>query len=200
MALGTNPVFLDSAIWPEIQQTQAKGGGNQVSPLYPMMASINFYMQPQTRSNWCWAATAASTSQYYLPNSTWTQCGVANAALPRTDCCATPFPGACNIPWYLDTALGVTGNFVSTTGQVSDATVFAELQAGRAVGARVAWSGGGAHFVVIWGYSDVVHTKRFTIGDPVYGDNAIPPDFFRNGYYQGSGTWTDTYFTQAPAP
>jgi hypothetical protein len=183
-----------------MEATQAKAAGKPVTSLLPFWVSITFNMQPQTQSNWCWAATAASTSLYYLAASTWTQCGVANADLPRTDCCTSPVPGLCNVPWYLDTALGVTGNFVSMTGPISNEAVIAELQAGRAIGARVAWANGGAHFVVIFGYSDVMQTKRFTIADPIYGDNSIFASFFRDGYYQGSGTWTHTYFTQAPSP
>jgi len=63
---------------------------------------LAFAMQAQTESNWCWAAASTSVSHYYWFLSTWTQCRVANAELGRGDCCASPAPGPCNVPWYLD--------------------------------------------------------------------------------------------------
>ncbi len=62
---------------------------------------INFNMQIQEQDNWCWAATAASTDQFY-PNPGLTQCAVASQ-LFNLDCCQDP--GSCNIPYYLEQAL-----------------------------------------------------------------------------------------------
>src|SRR6476659_703542 len=154
-----------------------------------------FNMQMQTQSNWCWAATSTSVSHYYWFLSTWTQCGVANAELGRGDCCASPAPSPCNVPWYLDRALTRTNNCVSITGTVAFATVQAEIDAGRPVGARIGWSGGGGHFVCIYGYSTFLGLQYFDIDDPIYGKSHLSvPDFSNN--YQGSGSWTHTYFTK----
>lgn len=156
---------------------------------------LNFTMQLQTQSNWCWAATATSVSHFYWFLSTWTQCSVASAELGRTDCCNATVPSACNVPWYLDKALTRTNNFVSITGPASFADVCAEIDAARPVGARVGWTGGGGHFMCIYGYSTFLGQNYFDIDDPIYGKSHLSvADFSSN--YQGSGTWTHTYFTK----
>jgi hypothetical protein len=73
---------------------------------------LNVSVTPQQQTNWCWAAVSTSVSHFYSSASGWSQCTVANAALPRTDCCGVgaPDPLRCNRPWYLDKALHVTGN------------------------------------------------------------------------------------------
>jgi hypothetical protein len=157
---------------------------------------LSFNMQAQTQSNWCWAATATSVSHFYWMFSTWTQCLVANAELQLTGCCNSSVPAACNVPWFLDRALTRTQNFLSITGPVTFQQIRNEIDAGRPVGARVGWSGGGGHFMVIYGYSSIAGTDYFDIDDPIYGKSHITvADFTSN--YQGSGTWTHTYFTKS---
>ena len=161
--------------------------------------SLNFVIQRQTQSNWCWAATATSVSHFYLFTSIWTQCSLANAELGHSDCCNSPVPGACNVPWYLEKALTRTDNFVSLTGTVGFDTVRAEIDAGRVVGARVAWSGGGAHFVAISGYITSDGTEYFDISDPGSGSTQQYEVGQFSTSYLNTGTWTHTYFTkQAP--
>jgi hypothetical protein len=158
--------------------------------------SLNFTMQAQTQSNWCWAATATSVSHFYWWFSPWVQCTVANAELARTDACHAPVPAACNVPWYLDRALTRTNNFVSITGPVTFQQIRDEIDAGRPVGARIGWSGGGGHFMVIYGYSIIAGTTYFDIDDPIYHKSHLTvSDFSTN--YQGSGSWTHTYFTKS---
>lgn len=160
---------------------------------------LNFNMQAQTESNWCWAATSCSVSMFYWTGSTWTQCKVACEELGRTDCCLSPVPSACNVPWYLDRALTRTNNFVSITGPISYANVKAEIDAGRPVGARVGWSGGGGHFMVIYGYSTAGNAQYFNIDDPIYGKSTPTVANFSSSY-QGSGTWTHSYYTKSYSP
>ena len=155
-----------------------------------------FNMQMQTQSNWCWAATSTSVSHFYWFWSTWTQCRVANGELGHSDCCHSPVPSACNVPWYLDKALTRTNNFVSITGQVSFQQVRDEINAGRPVGARIGWNGGGGHFMVIYGYSRFFGMEYFDIDDPIYGKSHLSVSDFASNY-QGSGTWTHTYFTKS---
>ncbi len=157
---------------------------------------LPFTMQAQTETNWCWAATSTSVSHFYWFLSPWTQCRVANDELSRSDCCSGTVPSGCNVAWYLDRALTRTNNFISITGPVSFQQVRDEIDAGRPVGARIGWSGGGGHFMVIYGYSLVVGTEYFDIDDPIYGKSHLTvADFSSN--YQGSGTWTHTYFTKS---
>ncbi|CAE6715270.1 papain-like cysteine protease family protein [Candidatus Nitrotoga fabula] len=157
---------------------------------------LPFNMQAQTQSNWCWAATSTSVSHFYWFLSPWTQCRVANGELNHNDCCNSPVPSPCNVPWYLDKALTRTNNFVNITGQVSFQQVRDEIDAGRPVGARIGWGGGGGHFMVIYGYSVAAGVEYFDIDDPIYGKTHLTvSDFSTN--YQGSGNWTHTYFTKS---
>ena len=159
---------------------------------------LAFNMEAQTQTNWCWAATAKSVSHFYWWFSPWTQCKIANAELGRSDACNSPVPSACNVPWYLDRALTRTNNYVSITAPVTFDQVRAEIDAGRPVGARIGWSGGGGHFMVIYGYSHVFITGQsyFDIDDPIYGKSHLRVSEFSSNY-QGSGSWTHTYFTKS---
>jgi hypothetical protein len=157
---------------------------------------LAFNMQAQTQSNWCWAATATSVSHFYWFISSWTQCRVANDELGHNDCCNNPVPSTCNVPWYLDKALTRTNNFVSVTRPVSFQQIRDEIDAGHPVGARIGWNGGGGHFMVIYGYSLVAGVEYFDIDDPIYGKSHLTVSDFSSNY-QGSGTWTDTYFTKS---
>lgn len=156
---------------------------------------LPFTMEPQTQSNWCWAATSKSVSHYYSIFSPWTQCKVASDELGNT-CCHSPVPGACNISWYLNSALTRTHNFVSIQGgTISWSEVKQQLEAGLVVCARIGWNGGGGHFMTIHGVSSVLLTKYLHIDDPIYGKSVLTYDQFATNY-QGSGTWTHTYFTK----
>jgi hypothetical protein len=157
---------------------------------------LAFNMEMQTQSNWCWAATANSVSHYFWRWSTWSQCRIANAELGHNDCCHSPVPAGCNVPWYLDRALTRTRNFVSIQGPAGFEQVRAEINAGRPVGARIGWSGGGGHFMVIYGYSMIAGAEYFDIDDPIYGKSHIPVSEFSSSY-QGSGSWTHTYFMKS---
>ncbi len=157
---------------------------------------LSFNMQMQTQSNWCWAATANSVSHYFWRWSTWSQCRIANGELGSTDCCQNPVPSHCNVPWYLDRALTRTRNFVSIQGPAAFSAVRAEINAGRPVGARIGWSGGGGHFMVIYGYSMIAGDEFFDIDDPIYGKSHIPVSEFSSSY-QGTGSWTHTYFMKS---
>lgn len=157
---------------------------------------LAFNMQAQTQTNWCWAATSTSVSHFYWFFSSWTQCKLANAELGHSDCCDSPVPSDCNVAWYLDRALTRTNNFVSINGPSTFQQVKDEIDAGRPVGARIGWSGGGGHFMVIYGYSIVFGEEYFDIDDPIYGKSHLTVSDFSSNY-QGSGSWTHTYFTQS---
>ncbi len=166
------------------------------SSLIYQFASVPFNMQAQTQTNWCWAATATSVSHFYSIFSSWTQCKVAGAELGLSTCCNSPVPSACNVPWYLDRALTRTSNFDHiVSGTISYSAILAEINAGRVVGARQGWSGGGGHFMVIYGCSRIGSVQYLDIDDPIYGKSTLTYETFATNY-QGSGTWTHTYFTK----
>jgi hypothetical protein len=87
--------------------------------------------------------------------------------------------------------------FRERDGPVDFAAVKAEIDAGRPVGARIRWSGGGGHFCVIYGYTaGLFGDNYFDIDDPIYGKSHLTVSDFSN-QYQGTGTWTDTDFTKS---
>ncbi|MEA3014273.1 MAG: hypothetical protein QOD42_2818 [Sphingomonadales bacterium] len=190
MGLGLSDLFLSNQLVGPLINQRFK-----LHDILYATVALPFNMQPQTQSNWCWAATSTSTSLYYRPASGWTQCKVASAELSLT-CCSAPVPGPCNVTWYLDRALARTENFVSITGPISFQAVDAELRAGRLLGARTGWHGGGGHFMVIYGCSTIDGVQYLNIDDPIYGKSNPSFATFSNNY-QGAGSWTHTYFTKA---
>nr|WSY57072.1 hypothetical protein OG999_47670 [Streptomyces sp. NBC_00886] len=156
-------------------------------------ARLNFTMETQTQTNWCWAATSVSVARYYDARSTWTQCTVANGELGRNDCCGSGASGPCNVPNVLDAPLRQVGHFDTVTGgTVTRERLQGEIRAGRPVCARTAWQAGGAHFVAITGFApgDLIE-----VDDPVSGVSDVDYDVFTTAYL-GSGSWTHTYFTK----
>lgn len=156
---------------------------------------LPFTMESQIKTNWCWAATAKSVSHFYSAFSPWTQCKIAAEELDKT-CCNTPTPSGCNVPWYLNEALSRTQNFVSfQSGTLSYNTIKEQLQAGLVIGTRIGWNGGGGHFMVIYGLSKILGTEYLYIDDPIYGKSVLKYSEFATNY-QGSGSWTHSYFTK----
>lgn len=167
-------------------------GGN--SKVFLKKATVAmFEMQHQQQTQWCWSAVSTSTSIYYNYASAWTQCKLVNNALGQTTCCANGSTSACNQPWYLDRALTITGNYVSMTSSSEPiTTIQSQNNATRSLGARIGWSGGGGHFVMLVG---VGKGDMIEVEDPWYGSSYLPYNTFKTNY-QGSGTWTHSYFTK----
>jgi Papain-like cysteine protease AvrRpt2 len=177
-----------------------------VSPLGGAAANskkLNLSVKQQQETNWCWAAVSTSVSHFYSPASGWSQCTVANAALPRTDCCGTGAsdPLRCNRPWYLDMALNVTDNLDRVESRsLTFGEVQAEIARDAAVGTRVGWFGGGGHFqtIVGWLVADS-GVEYIDVSDPIYLDSQVAFSSFASGYQSG-GDWTHSYLTQRPPP
>lgn len=161
----------------------------------PVDVVLRFTMQQQTQGNWCWAANAVSVSRYYVPTSSWTQCQVANAQTGFSNCCGSGASGQCNIYGFLGAALTTVGHFNRQTSTITSfADVEAEMLAGRPLGTRTAWSGGGAHFVHITGTEDDDCVWVADSGDGM--TTLVTYDKFKTSY-RDSGSWTHSYFTEA---
>ncbi len=149
---------------------------------------LPFTMQHQQQSNWCWSACGTSVGLFYGTGS-WTQCNTASGCLPGQDCCKNA--GPCNVYGYLDKALTYTKSYNSMAGGTcSPSTIKSELSAGNPVCTRVAWNGGGAHFMAITGISS---SDVLTIQDSIYGTTRIAYNSYA-GSYHGGGSWTTTYY------
>ncbi|WP_347904656.1 papain-like cysteine protease family protein [Pseudomonas purpurea] len=152
-------------------------------------ANLNFTMQKQTQTNWCWAAVSASVGNYYGTGS-WTQCGVANAEQGRNSCCNQP--GPCNNYGYLDSSLRTTRSFASMSqGTLQLSAIENQINQGKPIGVRVAWYGGGAHFLTFYG----TNGNYVSVADSIYGYSTRALNSFP-GSYNGGGNWTTTYFTR----
>jgi Papain-like cysteine protease AvrRpt2 len=152
-----------------------------------------FNMQHQLESEWCWAATSTSVDHFYNVSSTVTQCQVVNHQLGRSDCCSNGGSSACNSPGYLDKALSYLNRLDHMDSSTeSYATVVNQTSAWHPLGIRVAWSGGGAHFIAATGYEQ---GQVVVIDDPLYGPSVVSYNTLM-GTYQGSGNWTHSYFTK----
>ncbi|MGL4861145.1 MAG: papain-like cysteine protease family protein [Enterobacteriaceae bacterium] len=150
---------------------------------------LNFTMQKQSQTNWCWAAVATSVGNFY-GTGLWTQCAVANDQLKRTTCCSQP--GPCNVYGYLDAALRTTRSFSSMrSGSLAMSSINSQINQGRPVGLRCAWNGGGAHFLAIYGTDG----DYILVADSIYGYSTRALSTFPASYNSG-GKWTHTYFTR----
>lgn len=160
-------------------------------PLYLKTNALPQFMQQQTQTNWCWAACGASVGNFYWGPGVYTQCGIANTCQNKTTCCSNP--GGCNQYGYLDQALRAAKSFASVAGGTAPfATVQQQVDLGRPLGTRVAWNGGGAHFMMLTGYNNNGNT--ITIQDPWYGTSTVTFSSYP-GSYHGGGSWTHTYYT-----
>ncbi len=122
---------------------------------------LNFIMEQQIKPLWCWAATAKSVSLFYFQSSHWTQCKIASSELGLS-CCNNPFPDLCDQVWYLERALSRTNNYSGMDySSITWSDVLQELQNGKLVGARVQWSDGGGHFVIIYGAVQINDEKIY---------------------------------------
>jgi Papain-like cysteine protease AvrRpt2 len=161
----------------------------------PAWHRLDLSVPHQREDNWCWAATSHGISHFYNPKTTWSQCAIADAETGRTDCCGSGASGPCNVYGFLDQALTIVGDFDHMDAVVASfATVHQQIHLDRPLGVRIAWSGGGAHFVAIGGYR-AAPAQYVHVEDPWYGPSDVPYATLVNGY-QGTGSWTHSYWTK----
>jgi len=163
---------------------------------------LNFSIESQKQTNWCWAAVSKSVALYYSKTPHWTQCEVATKALKleigNIPCCASPTNQKCNIPWYLGRALDVVGAFKKRVDKAESlSTVKNEISNDNPLCVRVGWRTGGGHFLAILGWKETTNVSYLEIDDPIHGRQTIKETKFRNNY-RGSGTWTHSYFVKSP--
>jgi Papain-like cysteine protease AvrRpt2 len=167
--------------------------------------TIEFEMQEQCHSNWCWAAVAASVAAYYDRGSEVRQCDMANLELDRADCCHSAC-GAKDVDFNVTNVLASPLNRVrclerlARRKRATPAEVLEELEAGRPLCVRTVWRDGGAHFVAIVGYwPDTEETGTLALEDPFWGASEYSYAGFADHYQLLGGRWTDTYYTKSPS-
>jgi hypothetical protein len=159
----------------------------------PTAHLLNFTVPAQLESEWCWAAVSTGVAHYYSDSSTISQCQVVNHQLGRTDCCTNPSSKSCNVPGYLDKALSYVGHLKSQQGSAATYSKTSNaVVAGTPPCIRIGWSGGGGHFIGVFG---IEPTELLWVTDPIYGPSLVSYSTLTGGTYQGNGSWTNTYFT-----
>jgi hypothetical protein len=165
---------------------------------------LNFSIQRQQQSEWCWAAVAASIEKFFNPASAIEQCDIANKVLPKsqrpkTDCGCCCEPEACDQPAELETALKKIHKWRTTldksatvTGTLAFDEIVREIDQGRPVCAGISWNGGGGHFVVLRGYRQLTSgVCQVYVADPLNPSSLCDLDEFTSAYL-GQGEWTET--------
>lgn len=171
------------------------------------MPALNFVMQYQQRTNWCWAAVTVSVDHYYTPASGLTQCTLVNQILGRGDCCQNALGPwiACNSTGDLAVSLAHVGHLAAPPGGLVPAAMWGmaslaqiqhEIDNLRPLGIRVAWLNGGAHAVACTGYWPIAANVTYlTIQDPWYGTSLQLYGYFPLVYANAVAFWSHTYFT-----
>ena len=155
------------------------------------MPNLQFPMQRQQMTQWCWAAVTSSTTVFFQNDRQWLQCELAAQALRLPSCCSGP-PPACDQQFMLDRALSAVQNLNRIVGPPGSlAALAAEIDAGRPVAARIQWRRGGAgHFIVVEGY-DPARNLCF-VRDSLFGPSVSTFDVVRLNYLN-EGFWTHTF-------
>jgi len=206
----------------QIEQIQAKLDETDCGAQPPRPAlscSTGLEMQYQQMYEWCWIAAATSTSLFYDPASTWTQCSLISAVLQLT-CCPPASPAVnpydpaalydlqnlvadptCDHSGGVKDALTKTGNLHEVVAgpvplphnQSGSPSIVDEICAGRPIMVSIDWTGSGAggHVVAIAGFDG----ELLYIVDPIYGEQQIYYEVFP-AYYQGGATWVSSSLTQ----
>ncbi|GAB2664978.1 papain-like cysteine protease family protein [Nocardia goodfellowii] len=178
-------------------QFGADGGTHEKFVLAMDDQRLDFAMQHQEQTMWCWDAATVSTEAYYNPASTWTQGKMANAELGRNDCVVgAGAVSPCNQGRWPDTALTRIGRLnARLNNALTSAQLGAELAKSAPVIVNIAWQGGGGHIAALRGRSVSGGVDYVSVADPWYGDSDVTYDVFRNRY-QGNGTWNVSYKTK----
>lgn len=156
----------------------------------------------QEQSNWCWAASAQATLEYYGQNVA--QCEIVNWGWGRTDCCAKPSSSDCDKGGYVGSTpnnpgkdvlghWGVNSTYVGSA--LPQATVVSEIDSGRPI--EIIWTLSlcplaicdGAHALVVLGYA--MNGQYLDYLDPTDGE------YHRDTYTRVMAayphTWTESF-------
>jgi Papain-like cysteine protease AvrRpt2 len=167
-------------------------------------AVMRFEIEQQKRGNWCWAAVTNSLLSFFKSDNELTQCkivqecfGVVAAYKTETDCCQHSRRPECNRDFKLVDALDLMGLLsLRCRYPLSLDEIREQINQGVPVAARIAWRGGGAHFVVITAVVTDPKDDQNTwlrVADPK--DQAASYVTYQalKHRYKGEGEWTHSY-------
>src|SRR3982751_825509 len=162
----------------------------------------SFQIETQDQREWCWAAVAATVSNYFFPDQILSQCAIVNDVL-HIDCCHDGERPACDIPKALEDALDAINRLLGTSRVYNTLDTYLkfeavcqQIDAGLPVCVRTLWYGdeNRGHFVIITGYSIGQSEDQWVdIADPRsgYEYSTVPYEQFLSAYW-GVGVWGNT--------
>lgn len=185
-------------------------------------------VQPQSCSNWCWAAVASSISNYFYPNAQppLTQCDLAyrtyryrgSPVVSLSDCCDTPCsdddptqawnasidPMGIGDPLWVARVVSSENEQPLASSATTDAMILDALDRHAPVCAIIDWGGGACHVVAIVGAGQGAGgVQNYVVSDPKTTAVHIVSRQQLETAYQSldrgpSGRWEWTYFTERP--
>jgi hypothetical protein len=167
-------------------------------------AVMRFEVEKQKRGNWCWAAVTNSLLSFFDAANGMTQCEIVQECFrvtpgyqTETDCCQHAGRAECNREYALDQALDLMQlrysycNYPLTLEEIRE-----QINQGVPVAARIAWRGGGGHFVVITAVVTDPNDEQqawLRIANPKDQVASYIPYRRFLTRYAGDGKWTHSY-------
>ncbi len=165
---------------------------------------MRFEIEKQRRGNWCWAAVTNSLLSFFDRTNGMTQCEIVQECFGVTpgyetamNCCQHSRHEECNRDYELDQALDLMQlrasccNYPLTLDEIRE-----QINQGVPVAARIAWRGGGGHFVVITAVvtdpKDDQQTWLRVANPKDQAASYVPYHTFLTRY-GGDGEWTHSY-------
>jgi Papain-like cysteine protease AvrRpt2 len=183
---------------------------NPLPPPVPKLSlkTLDITVPYQQQFYWCWVATGSGIASWY-DKTVYQQCYVVTLVFTDivpgfdTNCCSSSVNAAqppCNAESGADQALNHPAhhfNYNTGPGTFGWADIVGQINEGRPFVPQIDWAGGGAHFVAITGYMELVEggVKYVYVQDPVSGPGWYTLSSFSSSY-QGDGTWGWTTLSQ----
>ncbi len=124
----------------------------------------------QLQNNWCWAACAQMSANFYGFGTQ--QCQLANYLHGQNSCCDNGSSPACDQGSPIDgitrvySFVGINSTFVNAA--IPFSTCQSEISGGRPVEVGIAWKGGGGHVILITGWATTSDGRQvLRINDPL---------------------------------
>ncbi|MDJ0676698.1 MAG: papain-like cysteine protease family protein [Calothrix sp. MO_167.B42] len=156
---------------------------------------LDFLLEKQVLSCWCWAAIGASIGKFYK-TCFLTQQQIADKLLNIS-------PGKSskvddihnnNKQLTLDKSLKIAKSYSHwSLGRPSFERILLELTMGHPVCVRIEWFTGGAHYLVIKGANP--KEKSLYLDDSLNGQSIMSYSHFPKRYNDIGGVWTETFWT-----
>lgn len=151
---------------------------------------LDFTIQQQQQTHWCWAAVVSSILQYYNPAYPSQQEIVTRVLRIQGAGYSRYFnsAGVIDKPLHIYRLLNK-----KVKGQVTLNNIVQQLTNHCPVGIRIGWQEGGGHFAVIYGCKTENGHSTLYIADPLHGTILLSYTDFKKEYAH-SGYWTHTYY------